>query len=75
MKTEEIYKKSLELHKSYKGKIQVISKVPYRGHEDLAYYYTPGVAAACGQVKKDADLAYEYTNKGKVVKNTERVVE
>ncbi|MCB7129682.1 MAG: hypothetical protein J3T61_09110 [Candidatus Brocadiales bacterium] len=36
MKTEEIYKKSLKLHKSYKGKIQVISKVPYRGHLDAS---------------------------------------
>ncbi|MGR3296529.1 MAG: hypothetical protein ACUZ8A_09970 [Candidatus Bathyanammoxibius sp.] len=44
MKTEEIYKKSLEPHKSYKGKIQVVSKVPFSGHADLTYYYyyTPG---------------------------------
>ncbi|HHT9134759.1 MAG TPA: NAD(P)-dependent malic enzyme [Candidatus Avalokitesvara rifleensis] len=67
MKTEEIYKKALELHKSYKGKIQVVSKVPFKGHEDLAYYYTPGVAAVCGQILKDKDSAYEFTNKGNLI--------
>lgn len=67
MRTEEIYEKALELHKSYRGKIQVISKVPFKGHEDLAYYYTPGVAAVCGQVMKDKDSAYKFTNKGNLV--------
>ncbi len=67
MKTEEIYKKALALHKSYKGKIQIVSKVPFRGYEDLAYYYTPGVAAACGEVRKDPDAVYELTNKGNLV--------
>ncbi len=67
METEEIYKKSLELHKFYKGKIQVVSKVPFSGHADLAYYYTPGVAAVSGRVREDVDAAYEYTNKGNLV--------
>ena len=67
MKTEEIYKKSLELHKLYKGKIQVVSKVPFKRHEDLAYYYTPGVAAVSGQVRKDPDSGYDLTNRGNSV--------
>lgn len=67
MKTEEIYKKSLVLHKLYKGKIQVVSKVPFKGHEDLAYYYTPGLAAVSGRVRKDPDSVYELTNRGNSV--------
>ena len=51
----------------YKGKIQVVSKVPFKGHEDLAYYYTPGVAAVSGQVRKDPDSGYDLTNRGNSV--------
>ncbi|HHT9120552.1 MAG TPA: NAD(P)-dependent malic enzyme [Candidatus Hypogeohydataceae bacterium YC41] len=67
MTTEELYKKALELHRRYRGKIQVISKVPFREYNDLAIYYTPGVAAVSGQVNRDKDSVFEYTNRGNLV--------
>jgi malate dehydrogenase (oxaloacetate-decarboxylating) len=67
MTTEELYKRALELHRLYKGKIQMVSKVPFKGYEDLAIYYTPGVAAVSGQVHKDKDSVFEYTNRGNTV--------
>jgi malate dehydrogenase (oxaloacetate-decarboxylating) len=67
MTTEELYKKALELHKRYRGKVQIVSKVPFREYGDLAVYYTPGVAAVSGQVHKDRDSVFEYTNRGNMV--------
>lgn len=67
MTTEELYKKALDFHRRYRGKIQVVSKVPFREYGDLAIYYTPGVAAVSGQVHKDKDSVFEYTNRGNMV--------
>jgi len=57
----------LELHKRFRGKIQIASKVPFPGHPYLAWYYTPGVAEACREVCRRPDAVYETTNKGNVV--------
>ena len=35
--------------------------------EELSLAYSPGVAFPCLEIQKDADLAYEYTNKGNLV--------
>ncbi|MEK7822273.1 MAG: malate dehydrogenase, partial [Planctomycetota bacterium] len=67
MTTEELYKKALDFHRRYRGKIQVVSKVPFKEYGDLAIYYTPGVAAVSGQVHKDKDSVFEYTNRGNMV--------
>jgi malate dehydrogenase (oxaloacetate-decarboxylating) len=67
MTTEELYKKALDIHRRYRGKIQVVSKVPFREYGDLAIYYTPGVAAVSGQVNKDKDSVFEYTNRGNTI--------
>ena len=67
MTTEELYKKALDIHRRYRGKIQIVSKVPFKEYEDLAIYYTPGVAAVSGQVNKDKDSVFEYTNRGNTI--------
>ncbi len=67
MTTEELYKKALELHSLYKGKVQMISKVPFREYEDLAIYYTPGVAAVSNLIREDKESVFEYTNRGNLV--------
>jgi malate dehydrogenase (oxaloacetate-decarboxylating) len=67
MTTEELYKKAIDIHRRYRGKIQVVSKVPFKEYGDLAVYYTPGVAAVSGQVRKDKDSVFEYTNRGNTV--------
>jgi malate dehydrogenase (oxaloacetate-decarboxylating)(NADP+) len=50
-----------------KGKIEVISSKPCKTQKDLSLAYTPGVAQACKEIERDADLAYEYTAKGNLV--------
>jgi malate dehydrogenase (oxaloacetate-decarboxylating) len=59
----DIVKKSLELHKQWKGKIEVISTVPVNNKQDLSLAYTPGVAEPCLEIQKDHDLSYEYTRR------------
>jgi malate dehydrogenase (oxaloacetate-decarboxylating) len=58
---------SLRLHAYYRGKIQTAPKVPVRGLDDFAIWYTPGVAAPCRAIERDPALAYEHTNKGNTV--------
>jgi malate dehydrogenase (oxaloacetate-decarboxylating) len=55
------------LHRLYRGKIQTALKVPVRGLEDLAVWYTPGVAAASLAIARDIDAVYEQTNRGNTV--------
>jgi len=65
--TEDIGEKAKWLHSLYRGKIQTLPKVPVRNHEDLAVWYTPGVAEPCKEIKEDREKVYEYTNKGNTV--------
>lgn len=58
---------AVEMHRRYRGKIQIISKVPVRDQSDFAIWYTPGVAAACRRILQDADAVYEQTNRGNTV--------
>ncbi|MDR3259046.1 MAG: NADP-dependent malic enzyme [Fusobacteriaceae bacterium] len=62
-----IYEESLELHKKYKGKISVISKVKVENLEDLSRAYSPGVAEPCLKIKEDINNVYEYTAKSNMV--------
>ena len=54
-------KESLRLHGEWKGKIEVISKVPVNTKDDLSLAYTPGVAQPCLEIQKDVDKSYELT--------------
>ncbi len=58
---------ALKLHQDNQGKIEVVSKVPLRGKEDLSLAYTPGVAEPCKEIAKNKDLVYDYTAKGNLV--------
>jgi malate dehydrogenase (oxaloacetate-decarboxylating) len=58
---------SLKLHAEWKGKIEVISKVPVKTKEDLSLAYTPGVAEPCLAIQRDANLSYEYTRRWNMV--------
>lgn len=61
--TKTIAEQSLELHKQWKGKIEVASKVSVKTREDLSLAYTPGVAEPCLKIQKDISKSYEYTNR------------
>lgn len=62
------YKKlAMEMHKEWKGKIEVISTVPVKNRDDLSIAYTPGVAEPCLAIQKDVDLSYVYTRRWNLV--------
>ena len=56
-------KESLRLHGEWKGKIEVVSRVPVASKDDLSLAYTPGVAQPCLEIQKDIDKSYEYTRR------------
>lgn len=56
-------KESLRLHKEWKGKIEMVSKVPVATSEDLSLAYTPGVAQPCLEIQKNIDASYELTSR------------
>ena len=58
---------ALGLHRAYRGKISVQSKVPLRDKHDLSLAYTPGVAEPCREIERQKDLVYEYTSKWNLV--------
>jgi malate dehydrogenase (oxaloacetate-decarboxylating) len=60
-------KESLRLHGEWKGKIEVISKVPVANKQDLSLAYTPGVAEPCLAIQKDVNLSYQLTRRWNLV--------
>ena len=56
-------KESLRLHKEWKGKIEVVTRVPAENKEDLSLAYTPGVAQPCLEIQKDISKSYELTRR------------
>ncbi|MCL5094017.1 MAG: NADP-dependent malic enzyme [Patescibacteria group bacterium] len=63
MNIKDIIKKSLELHKKTRGKIEIKPKVSLETAEDLALYYTPGVAEVCKKIVERPEAVNDYTNK------------
>ncbi|MEG1656465.1 MAG: malic enzyme-like NAD(P)-binding protein [Christensenellaceae bacterium] len=58
---------AIKAHTEWKGKIEVISRVPLETKEDLSIAYTPGVAEPCLAIEKDVNMSYEYTRRGNIV--------
>ena len=58
---------ALEMHRTHRGKIEVLSKTPLRNKQDLSLAYTPGVAEPCKEIHACPDKVYEYTCKGNMV--------
>lgn len=58
---------ALQKHSEWRGKLDITLRAPIENDEDLAIAYTPGVAEPCLEIRKDEDLAYEYTGKGNLV--------
>ncbi|BFI75361.1 NADP-dependent malic enzyme [Sulfurisphaera ohwakuensis] len=57
----ELDKKAIEISSKYKGKIQILPKVPIKSIDDFAVLYTPGVAAVSKEIAKNKDLSFHYT--------------
>jgi len=56
-------KESLRLHGEWKGKIEVISRVPVSTKDELSLAYTPGVSQPCLEIQKDIDKSYDLTRR------------
>jgi malate dehydrogenase (oxaloacetate-decarboxylating) len=64
---EEKRRIALEAHEKWRGKIEVVSRVPLENKADLAVAYTPGVAEPCLVIKDDVNAGYTYTRRGNLV--------
>ncbi|WP_432204508.1 NAD(P)-dependent malic enzyme [Cetobacterium somerae] len=62
-----VFEKSLKLHETHSGKIEVVSKVAVTNKEELSLAYSPGVAAPCLAIKENVENVYKYTSKGNMV--------
>ena len=63
----DIKEASLKKHAEWKGKLEVVPRVPVDSAEALSLAYTPGVAAPCLAIQKDEDLSYELTRRWNTV--------
>ncbi len=61
--SDDVYQKSLDLHKKYHGKLETVSKVKLDSKEVLSLAYSPGVAEVSREIARDPYLAREYTLK------------
>ena len=58
---------SLKKHYEWKGKIEVVCRVPVDSSEDLSLAYTPGVAEPCLEIQKDTNKSYDLTRRSNLV--------
>lgn len=59
----DVYQRSVVVHRQLRGKIAMVSKVPVETTDDLSLAYTPGVARPCELIAKDPEMARELTIK------------
>lgn len=67
MSRENLSEETINLHRAFRGKIEVASKVPVNTGTDLSLVYTPGVADICKAIADNPDEADELTCKGNMV--------
>ncbi len=60
-------KASLEKHALWRGKIEIVPRVPVDSAQALSLAYTPGVAAPCLEIQKDPALSYTLTRRWNTV--------
>ncbi len=63
MNPNDIYTKSLELHKTHHGKLETRSKVKLDSREVLSLAYSPGVGAVSKAIAENQSLAKSHTLK------------
>jgi len=54
---------TIERHKFYEGKVQIMPKCAIGSLEDFSIWYTPGVAEPCKVIKENPEESFEYTNR------------
>ena len=64
---EDIFGRSLEMHKMLKGKLSVECRREIDSMEDLALVYTPGVAEPCREIERAPEALWDLTIKNNLV--------
>jgi len=65
---EQLKKNALEYHRRHPpGKISVLPTKQLTNQRDLALAYSPGVAAACEEIVRDAAAAVHYTSRSNLI--------
>ena len=68
IKNETVRKAALDFHEFPKpGKLEIRATKPLANQSDLAKAYSPGVAEACLEIKKDFEKSGNYTSKSNLV--------
>ena len=58
---------SLKKHAEWRGKIEVVSRVPVNTREELSLAYTPGVAEPCLAIHADPEKSFDLTRRWNTV--------
>ena len=58
---------SLIKHYEWRGKLEIVHKMPVATKNDLSLAYTPGVAQPCLEIQKDIGKSYELTGRWNTV--------
>lgn len=58
---------SLKKHREWRGKIEIVPRVPVGSREELSLAYTPGVAQPCIEISHNVDLSFELTRRWNTV--------
>lgn len=56
-------KESLKMNELWRGKIEMVSRVPLATRTDLSLAYTPGVAQACLEIRDEPDRSFALTRR------------
>ena len=67
MMAQDIFERSLKMHKELKGKLNIECRQNINSMDDLALVYTPGVAEPCREIERDPDALWDVTIKNNLV--------
>jgi malate dehydrogenase (oxaloacetate-decarboxylating) len=58
---------SLKKHYEWRGKLDIVPRMPVTNRDELSLAYTPGVAEPCLVIEKDIEKSFELTGRGNLV--------
>ncbi len=66
-KSGDVFQEAIKLHKFYRGKVEVVPKVPITELKYFSYWYTPGVAGPSKAIFNKEVTSFEVTYRWNVV--------